>query len=237
MSSRRRRESRADKSTSTKKRVPRTQVEVLAKTDGQQHYIRCIEENDIVVCDGKAGTGKTLIAVGMAIKMLRDFPETYNRIIMVRPAVSVQGEDLGFLPGGIDEKMHPFMIPMLDSMRYFLDEGAIASMMGNGSVEIIPVAFIRGRTLNNTIVIFDEAQNSTNLQMKTFLTRMGFNTKAIIEGDVSQSDLTGEHKANNGLMDAMKRLEGVEGVSVVQLTADDVVRSPIVARILRRYDE
>jgi phosphate starvation-inducible PhoH-like protein len=235
VSSRRRRESREERS--NKKRVVRTPVEVLAKTDGQAHYIKCIEDSDIIVCDGKAGTGKTLIAVGMAIKLLKDYPETYNRIIMVRPAVSVQGEDLGFLPGGIDEKMHPFMIPMLDSMRYFLDEGAIQSMMGAGSVEIIPVAFIRGRTLNNTVVIFDEAQNSTPLQMKTFLTRMGFNTKAIVEGDISQSDLGGEAKHHNGLQDAMKRLDGVEGVSVVRLTADDVVRSPIVARILKRYDE
>lgn len=233
MSSKRRRDRGGE--AAIKKRPSRTQVEVLAKTDGQQHYIKCIEESDIVVCDGKAGTGKTLIAVGMAIKLLRDYPETYNRIIMVRPAVSVQGEDLGFLPGGIDEKMHPFMIPMLDSMRYFMDEGAIASMIGHKTIEIIPVAFIRGRTLNNTIVIFDESQNSTPLQMKTFLTRMGFNCKAIIEGDVSQSDLTGDN--DNGLEDAMDRLEGVEGVSIVRLTSDDVVRSPIVARILKRYDE
>lgn len=233
MSSKRRRESREERS---KKRVPRTQVDVLAKTEGQQYYIKSIEDNDVVICDGKAGTGKTLIAVGMAIKLLRDYPETYNRIIMVRPAVTVQGEDLGYLPGGIDEKMHPFIMPMLDSMRYFLDEGALSTMIGNGSLEIIPVAYMRGRTLNNTIVIFDEAQNSTASQMKMFLTRLGFNSKAIIEGDVTQSDLTGDDKINNGLADIMKRLNGVEGVSVVQLTADDIVRSPIVTRILRHYD-
>lgn len=233
MSSKRRRESREERS---KRRVPRTQVDVLAKTEGQQYYIKSIEDNDVVICDGKAGTGKTLIAVGMAIKLLRDYPETYNRIIMVRPAVTVQGEDLGYLPGGIDEKMHPFIMPMLDSMRYFLDEGALSTMIGNGSLEIIPVAYMRGRTLNNTIVIFDEAQNSTASQMKMFLTRLGFNSKAIIEGDVTQSDLTGDDKINNGLADIMKRLNGVEGVSVVQLTADDIVRSPIVTRILRHYD-
>lgn len=237
MSSKRRRD-RGGEPTTTKKRVPRSQqVEVLAKTDGQQHYIKCIEDNDIIICDGKAGTGKTLIAVGMAIKLLRDYPETYNRIIMVRPAVTVQGEDLGFLPGGIDEKMHPFMIPMLDSMRYFMDESAIATMMGHATIEIIPVAYIRGRTLNNTVVIFDEAQNSTPAQMKTFLTRIGFNTKAIVEGDISQSDLPGDGKANNGLTDAMRRLDDVEGVAVVRLTSEDIVRSPIVARLLKKYDE
>lgn len=236
MSSRRRREAKAERGASPKKRVPRTQVEVLAKTEGQHYYIKSIEDNDVIICDGKAGTGKTLIAVGMAIKLLRDYPETYNRIIMVRPAVTVQGEDLGYLPGGIDEKMHPFIMPMLDSMRYFLNEGEMSSMMGNGALEIIPVAYMRGRTLNNTIVIFDEAQNSTISQMKMFLTRLGFNSKAIIEGDVTQSDLAGEDKIHNGLADVMKRLDNVEGVAVVQLTADDIVRSPIVARILRHYD-
>lgn len=236
MSSRRRREAKAERGASTKRRVPRTQVEVLAKTEGQSYYIKSIEDNDVIICDGKAGTGKTLIAVGMAIKLLRDYPETYNRIIMVRPAVTVQGEDLGYLPGGIDEKMHPFIMPMLDSMRYFLDEGAMSSMIGNGALEIIPVAYMRGRTLNNTIVIFDEAQNSTTSQMKMFLTRLGFNSKAIIEGDVSQSDLSGEDKTHNGLSDVMKRLDNVEGVAVIKLTADDIVRSPIVARILRHYD-
>lgn len=240
MSPRRRRESRDARQGSNivKKRIGgKPPVPVLAKTDGQQVYIDAIEQSDIIICDGLAGTGKSLLSVGMAIKLLRDYPETYNKIVMVRPAVSVQGEDLGFLPGGIDEKMHPYMMPLLNSMRYFIDESVITTMMGNGALEIIPVSFIRGLTFNNTIVIFDEAQNASPLQMKTFLTRIGFNTKAIVEGDISQSDLQGDLNANNGLQDVMDRLSDVEGVSIVRLGSSDVVRSPIVARILKRYDE
>lgn len=235
MSSKRRRaESATD--TRSKRGRPKREIEVRGKTDGQEQYIRLIEDNDLIVCNGRAGTGKTLIAVGMALKLLRDYPDTYNRIVMVRPAVTVQGEELGYLPGGIDEKMDPYVAPMLDSLKYFLDEGSILGLINGDALDIIPLAFMRGRTFNNTIIIFDEAQNSTPLQMKMFLTRIGFNTKAIIEGDTSQSDLEGEGKRNNGLTDVLNRLIDVEGVGIIELTAQDIVRSPIVQKILKRYE-
>jgi phosphate starvation-inducible PhoH-like protein len=233
-SKRRRAESRTEPK--GKRGRPRADIEVRGKTEGQQEYIRLIEDNDLIVCNGRAGTGKTLIAVGMALKMLRDYPETYYRIVMVRPAVTVEGEDLGFLPGGIDEKMDPYIAPMLDSLKYFLDEGSISGLIAGDALDIIPLAFMRGRTFNNCIIIFDEAQNSTPLQMKMFLTRIGFNSKAIIEGDTSQSDLGGDGKRNNGLTDVLSRLKDLEGVGMIELTSQDIVRSPIVQKILKRYD-
>lgn len=233
MSSKRRRAESRD--TRSRRGRPKADIHVFAKTNGQQHYIDLIEDNDLVICNGRAGTGKTLIAVGMALKFLKDYPETYNRIVMVRPAVTVQGEQLGYLPGGIDEKMDPFVAPMIDSMKYFLDAGSIVGLVDGDALEIIPLAYMRGRTFNNTIIIFDEAQNATVEQMKMFLTRIGFNTKAIIEGDTTQSDLPSNDR-HNGLVDAMDRLEGLDGVGIIELTSQDIVRSPIVQRVLSRYE-
>ena len=212
-------------------------INVVPKTDGQEDYIDLIEYEDITICNGKAGTGKTLLSIGMALKLLKEFPAKYKRIVMVRPAVTVMGEDLGHLPGDLDSKMQPFMLPMIDSLKYYLQNSDYLTMMENGTLEISPIAYMRGRTFNNCIIIFDEAQNSTVAQMKMVITRIGFNTKLIIEGDVTQSDLQGDSGFNNGLRDAMTRFEGVEGVGVCHLKNRDILRSPILARLLRTYEE
>ena len=221
------------------KREPKSklkrEVKVEPRTDGQAEYIGLIESNEIIVCNGKAGTGKTLLAVGMALKLLKDYPSKYSRIIMVRPAVTVSGEDLGFLPGDIDDKMKPFMMPIIDSLKYFMINSDVMTLMELGVIEICTIAHMRGRTFNNCIIIFDEAQNSTLAQMKMVVTRIGFNTKLIIEGDVSQSDLP-SGVLSNGLGDAITRFKDVEGVGVCSLGSKDIVRSPILSRIIKTYD-
>lgn len=224
--------SRADRYRSIKK-----EVKIDGRTDGQKDYLSMIEDMDITICNGLAGTGKTLIAVGAALSLMSRFPEKYKRLIMVRPHVLVPGEDMGYLPGDIDEKMKPFVAPMFDSLDYFLNKGEIASFVETGTIDVIPIAYMRGRTFNNSIIIFDEAQNSRWEHMKMFLTRIGFNTKAIIEGDVTQSDLPKETRDNNGLLVAAQRLGDVEGIGVINLEKTDVVRSPIVKRILSAIED
>jgi phosphate starvation-inducible PhoH-like protein len=209
---------------------------VRPKTKGQEAYLEAIRNNDIVICDGKAGTGKTLLAVGQAIKYLREEPEKYRQIIMVRPAITACDEDLGHLPGELEAKMAPFVAPMVDSMKLFLNGSEVDHYLRTKTVDIWPIAYMRGRTLNDCIAIFDEAQNSTSKQMKMFLTRIGRNCKAIIEGDVSQSDLHGRDKTNNGLRDIMSRLDGMQGVATIYLGGQDIVRSEIVSRVLERYE-
>lgn len=209
---------------------------VEAKTDGQVEYIESILSNDITICIGPAGSGKSLVAVGMALRLLDEHPDKYSKIIMVRPAVTVPGEDIGFLPGDSDEKMRPFMMPLIDSLRVFLDVSQILSIQHHGLIEVIPMAHMRGRTLNDAIVIFDEAQNARWENMKLFLTRIGFNCKAIVEGDVTQSDLDDKHRHHNGLKLAADKLEGIDGVGIVRLEHKDIVRSPIVKRILSRLN-
>lgn len=212
------------------------EIRVRPKTPGQQAYIEAIENSDIIVCDGKAGTGKTLLAVGRALRYLREEPDKYQRIIMVRPAITACDENLGHLPGEIDEKMAPFVAPMIDSMRLFLNGSEIENYLRTKVVDVWPIAFMRGRTLNNCVAIFDEAQNATPSQMKMFLTRIGQNCKVIIEGDITQSDLKGEAKAQNGLRDIIVRLGGLDGVSIIHLGGKDIVRSEIVSRVLERYE-
>jgi len=212
------------------------EINIEPRTDGQEEYVELILDNDITICNGKAGTGKTLLAVGMALKLLKERPDKYRRIIMVRPAVTVKGEDLGFLPGDIEDKMKPFMMPMLDSLKYFMLNSELLSLMDSGVVEICPISHMRGRTFNNCIIIFDEAQNSTFSQMKMVVTRIGFNTKLIIEGDVSQSDLDDTDAHTNGLHDAMGRFKDIDGVGVCVLGAEDIIRSPILSKIIATYD-
>lgn len=212
-------------------------IRLVAKTEGQQNYIDLIESEDIIVCNGPAGSGKTMISVGVAVKLLKEFPNQYKKILMVRPAVTVEGEDLGHLPGDLDDKLDPFMKPIVDNLQYFLQSSEYLTMIDRGVIEISPISHMRGRTVSNSLIIFDEAQNSTVAQMKMVITRIGFNTKLIIEGDVTQSDLSGDAKFNNGLRDAMERFEGVEGVGVCHLDQRDIVRSPILARLLRTYEE
>lgn len=217
-------------------RGPKRDIEVKAKTKGQESYIESIQNNDVTICDGAAGSGKTLMAVAMALKLLSENPHKYNRIIMVRPAIVVKGEDMGYLPGDADDKMRPFIAPMMDSLGYYMNQGEIQSLFDSGAIDVIPVAYMRGRTLNNCILIFDEAQNSRWEHMKMMLTRIGFNCKTIIEGDVTQSDLDGVNAQNNGLKLAFQKLQGVEGIGLIKLETTDVVRSPIVRRILERLD-
>lgn len=233
---RRRKDAAREEKPARTPRAPRKDISVTAKTPGQQELIDAIlDENvDVILCNGQAGTGKTLVAVGCALKLLRDQPNKYNRIVMVRPAVVVKGEEMGYLPGDANDKIAPFIAPMIDSLGHFLDQGAIQSLRASGAVEAIPVAFLRGRTLNNCVVIFDEAQNSRWEHMKMFLTRIGFNCKVIVEGDINQSDLEGPVAANNGLKVAMDKLEDMDGIELLDLTIEDVVRSPIVKRILSR---
>lgn len=217
-----------------KHRSIKREIKIEPRTDGQVEYSEAILNNDIVICNGYAGTGKTLCAVGMALSLMSKYPHKYNKLIMVRPYLMVSGEDMGFLPGDIDDKMKPFVAPMFDSLNFFLSQGEIASLVDSGTIEVIPIGYMRGRTFNNSIIIFDEAQNSRWEHMKMFLTRIGFNTKAIVEGDVTQSDL-GKH-CENGLTIAAVKLHGVEGVATISLTKQDVVRSPIVKRILERLE-
>lgn len=231
-----RREKQRPKKRSTTKTKYKKEVKIEPRTDGQLDYVTLIEDNDITICNGKAGTGKTLLAVGMALHLLKISPDKYTRIVMVRPAVTVKGEDLGFLPGDIEDKMKPFMMPMIDSLKFFMMNSDVMGLMDSGVIEISPISHMRGRTFNNCIIIFDEAQNSTLSQMKMVVTRIGFNTKLIIEGDVTQSDLDSGDFQSNGLRDAMTRFKGLEGVGICTLGSKDIVRSPILNRIIDTYE-
>lgn len=217
---------------------PRHSFHVTGKTKGQKQYIQSINDNEITICSGFAGTGKSLIAIGMAMGLYQK-DESYSKILIVRPAIEACNEKLGYLPGGINEKMRPLIQPIVDSLRFFIkDEGYLSTLLpsdiSTGPIEISSLAYMRGRTFNNCIVIFDEAQNSSHSQMKLFLTRIGKNCKVIIEGDVTQSDIS-PRMEDNGLYDAIKRLQGVKGIGIVALEKQDIVRSAIVARILERY--
>lgn len=228
--------SRQAKSSSKKKEIRSEPIKIRPKTKGQELYVEAILRNDIIICDGKAGTGKTLLAVGQALRYIREEPEKYRQIVMVRPAVTACDEDLGHLPGELEAKMAPFVAPMVDSMKLYLNGSEIEYYLRTKLVDIWPIAYMRGRTLNNCVAIFDEAQNSTPKQMKMFLTRIGQNCKAIIEGDVTQSDLHGNDRKLNGLKDIMERLDGMPGVATIYLGGQDIVRSEIVSRVLERYE-
>lgn len=217
---------------------PRHNFFVAGKTKGQKDYIKSIQDNEVTICCGFAGTGKTLIAIGMAMSLFHE-QEAFDKIIVVRPAIEACNEKLGYLPGDINDKMRPLIQPVVDSLRFFIkDQGYLSTLLPSSStqsiIEVCTLAYMRGRTFNNCIVVFDEAQNSTPEQMKLFLTRIGQNCKVIVEGDVTQSDISKDVK-ENGLYDAVSRLKGVEGIGIVALEKTDIVRSPIVSRILARY--
>ena len=203
---------------------------IRPKTEGQHAYIRAMEENDLCFCLGPAGTGKTYLAVAMALSLLKT--GRLKRIVLARPAVEA-GEKLGYLPGDLQAKVNPYLRPLFDAMHDMMEYEQIRRFMVNDSIEVIPLAFMRGRTLNNAAIILDEAQNATSQQMLMFLTRLGEHSKMIVTGDDSQSDL-GDYK-NSGLVDAVHRLEGVDGVAVVQLTQADIVRHKLVTRIVHAY--
>jgi len=206
---------------------------VLApKTATQRRYLEAIERNDLVFGIGPAGTGKTYLAVAMAIQAL--ISKRVTRIILTRPAVEA-GERLGFLPGSLQEKIDPYLRPLYDALYDMLDADRVEKLVERASIEVAPLAFMRGRTLNDSFIILDEAQNTTQEQMKMFLTRQGFNSKMVVTGDLTQMDLPMGRRS--GLLDAAEILRGVEGISFVQFDERDVVRHSLVQRIVRAYEK
>ena len=205
---------------------------VKAKTLGQKFYTDALKRNELVICSGPAGSGKTFLGVAMAVKAFRN--REVSRIILTRPAVEA-GERLGFLPGDIEEKVNPYMRPIYDALSVLLGQELFDRYYEKGLIEVSPLAFMRGRNLDDAFDLLDEAQNTTEEQMKMFLTRLGLNCKACVCGDFTQIDLP--RGMSSGLYDCMKVLENVEGVSIVSLKNADIVRNPLVQRIVEAYDK
>ncbi len=201
------------------------------RTDGQGRYVQAMKTHDVVLCVGPAGTGKTYLAVGWAVSLLRS--AAVKKIVLVRPAVEA-GERLGFLPGDLVAKINPYLRPLFDSLNDIMEPEQVRRYMENDIIEIAPLAYMRGRTLNNACIIMDEGQNASVGQMKMFLTRMGTNSKVVVTGDMTQVDLPNTVKS--GLADAVLRLKDVEGLAVVHLDDGDIVRNPIVQRIVLAYE-
>ena len=206
--------------------------QIRAKTPNQRRYLEAIFENDLTFCTGPAGSGKTYLAVAAAVAMLKC--GQVRRLALVRPAVEA-GEKLGFLPGDMQEKVNPYLRPLLDALHDMMNFDQIQRFMTNDVIEIIPLAFMRGRTLNDALIILDEAQNTTTSQMLMFLTRMGLGAKMIVTGDTTQIDL--EVPGQSGLIDALRRLRRVNGVAMVCLEKDDIVRHTLVQKIVAAYGD
>lgn len=205
---------------------------IVARSKGQHTYINIVNNNDIVLSVGPAGTGKTYIAVAFAIAALEN--SEVDRIVLCRPAVEA-GESLGFLPGDLKEKVDPYLTPLYDALGDIMPKSKLKKVLSDGTIEIVPLAYMRGRTLNNAFMILDEAQNATPMQMKMFLTRLGVNSKAIITGDITQVDLPS--KTDSGLIQVVKILKGIDGIGFVKLTESDVVRHKLVKDIILAYDK
>jgi phosphate starvation-inducible protein PhoH and related proteins len=205
---------------------------ISPKTVTQKNYIDAIRNFDIVFAIGPAGTGKTYLAMAMAVASL--IKKEVNRVVLARPAVEA-GEKLGFLPGDLAEKVNPYLRPLYDALHDMMDFADASRLIQQGVIEVAPLAFMRGRTLNDSFVILDEAQNATTEQMKMFLTRLGFSSKAVITGDVTQTDLP--QGKTSGLIQARSLLEGIEGIKFVHFTRDDVVRHPLVQKIIDAYEK
>ncbi len=205
---------------------------ISPKSRGQKFYIDAIRRHDIVFSVGPAGTGKTYLAMAMAIAALHE--HKVERIVLTRPAVEA-GERLGFLPGDLQDKVDPYLRPLYDALHDIISFDKTREMLDKGIIEVAPLAFMRGRTLNDAFVILDEAQNTTNEQMKMFLTRLGFASKAVITGDVTQTDLPGDRQS--GLVIVQKVLQGVKGVGFCHLSSVDVVRHPLVQKIITAYEQ
>lgn len=205
---------------------------ITPKTINQKHYIDSIRRFDIVFGIGPAGTGKTYLAMAMAVASL--LRKEVRRVVLARPAVEA-GEHLGFLPGDLYEKVNPYLRPLYDALHDMMDFDAASRLIQQGVIEVAPLAFMRGRTLNDSFVILDEAQNATSEQMKMFLTRLGFSSKAVITGDVTQIDLP--NGKNSGLVEAEHILRGVKGIEFVYFSRDDVIRHPLVQEIIDAYEK
>ena len=199
------------------------------KTDNQADYIRAMVDSDVTLCAGPAGTGKTAVAVGLACEYILE--KKVDKIIITRPVVEA-GRGLGFLPGTFAEKIHPYLVPVLEEMNLYLRPDKVNSLRSMTLIEICPLEYMRGRNFHNSFMILDEAQNCTHEQIKMFLTRIGRNSKAVINGDIDQSDLP--YNARGGLEYCLDRLEDVEGVGICELTSADIVRNDVIARILSK---
>ena len=211
--------------------TPKAGRPIAPKGAAQKAYVDLVRGNDVVFAVGPAGTGKTYLAVALAVRALLD--RQIKRIILTRPAIEA-GERLGFLPGTLEEKIDPYLRPLHDALHDMLDGDRLDRFLTDGTIEIAPLAFMRGRTLSGSFIILDEAQNTTPEQMKMFLTRMGFDSKMVITGDITQTDLPRGQRS--GLRDALDLVEGIRGIGTVQFSDADVVRHPLVAALIRAYD-
>jgi phosphate starvation-inducible PhoH-like protein len=211
--------------------VPGAVRRVYPRTQGQAEYVNLLQTRDMVFCTGSAGSGKTYLAVAEALRLI--LAHKKSKLIITRPVVEA-GESLGFLPGDLEDKIDPYLRPLRDAMETILPPESVKRLFEAGIVEVAPLAYMRGRTLNNAVVILDEAQNTTCAQMKMFLTRMGENTKVFVTGDPSQIDLP--KKVESGLMHSINILSKIEDIGFMELTADDVVRNPLVKKIVKAYE-
>jgi len=223
---------RPDAGTLTPPMVVHAGRQIRARSAGQGRYLAAIREHEVVFCYGPAGTGKTYLAVAAAVAALRS--EQVRKLVLVRPAVEA-GESLGYLPGDLQAKINPYLRPLTDALREMMDHDTIKRYTEQDVIEVIPLAYMRGRTLNEAFIILDEAQNTTVSQMKMFLTRMGNGSKIVASGDVTQVDLPAHTRS--GLIDGLTRLRGIRGFAAVELTQSDIVRHPIVQEIVRAYEQ